>query len=93
MDALLTEDTPQADRNASETRKESKIIGGLVASQSVVTLAVTVCADNRVVVVDGAINEVKDVPAEHRRQGHDAPILGKTANAESVCGQRREDAE
>lgn len=93
MDALFTEDTPQADSNASETRKESQIIGGPVASQSVVTLAVTVGADNRVVVVDSAINEVKDISTEDWGQGHDTPVLGKTANAEGVSGQRGEDAE
>lgn len=93
MNALLAENTPQTDTNASKAGEEGQIIGGLVASQSVGALAVTVSADNRVSVVDSAIQKVENISAENWGQGHDTPVLGKTANAEGVGGQRGEDAE
>lgn len=93
VDLLLTEDAPEADADTSEAGEEGQVVGGAVASQSVGALTVAIFADHGVAVVDSAVEEVEDVSAENRGQGHHTPVLGKTADAESLCNQRWEDAE
>lgn len=90
VDAILAEDAPQADADTGEAGEEGQIVGGAVAGQSVGALAVTILADNRVVVVYGSVEEVEDVSTENRGQCHHTPVLGKTSNAEGLRGQRRE---
>ena len=93
VDLLLSEDAPEADADTSDAGEEGQIIGGAVAIQSVGALTVAIFADHGVAVVDGTVEEVEYVSAENRGQGHHTPVLGKTADAESLCNQRREDAE
>lgn len=93
VDAFLTVNTPQADANTGKAGEKGEVIGGLVAGQSVGTLAVAVLADDRVVVVDSAIDKVEDISTEHWGQSHDTPVLGQTPDTEGVCCQRGEDTE
>lgn len=93
VNAFLAVNTPQADANTGKTGEKRKIIGRTVAGQSVGALAVAVFADDRVAVVDGAIDKVEDISTKHWGQSHDAPVLGKTPDTECVCGQRGEDTE
>lgn len=93
MNALLLPDTPQADEQAREARKKSHVVRGLVALQAVGAVALAFGRDDRVVVVDGAVEQVEDVAADDGRQGHDPPVLRQACDAERVRDQRGEHAE
>jgi len=93
MDLLLTENAPEANTDTSEAGEKGQIVGGAVAGQSVGALTVAIFTNHGMAVVDGAVDKIEDIPAENRGQGHHTPVLGKTADAKRVCGQRREDTE
>lgn len=84
IDPPLADDAPQADTDTSEAGEEGQIIRGAVAGQPVGALAVAIFADHRVTVVDGAVEEVEDISTENWSEGHHTPVLGETANAESL---------
>lgn len=93
MDASLVQDTPQTDDHTGHTGQERRVVRRLVTSQTIRAIAVSVGLDNRVAVVDAAVEQVEDVATEYGRKCHDTPILGEAADAEGVGDQRREDAE
>lgn len=93
VDASLVEDTPQTDDHTGHTGQERRVVRRLVASQTIWAVAVSVGLDNRVAVVDTAVEQIEDVATEHGRKRHDTPVLGEATDAESVGDQRREDAE
>lgn len=93
VNALLADDTPQANSNTSKTGEKGEVIGRPVTSQAVRTLAVTVLTNNGVAVVDSTVQKVEDVATEDWGQSHDAPVLGEAINAKGVCGQGWEDPE
>lgn len=93
MNALLADDTPQANGNTGETGEESEVIGRTVASQTVRAFAVAVFSPDRVSVVNSTIYKVEDVAAKHRGQSHEAPVLRKAANTKGMRGQGWENTE
>lgn len=89
----LVEDAPQTDDHTGHTGQERRVVRRLVASQTIWAVTVSVGLDNRVAVVDAAVEQIEDVATEHRRKRHDPPVLGETTDAKGVGDQRREDAE
>lgn len=90
MNALLLPDTPQTDEQARQAREKSHIVRGAVAAQALGAVALALGRDDRVVVVDGAVEQVEDVAADDGREGHDPPVLRQACDAERVRDQRRE---
>lgn len=93
MDPPLRPDTPETDSHASYPGEEGHVERDLVALQSVAAVPLPARRHHRVVIVDGAVEEVEDVAADDGRKGHDAPVLRQAADAEGVRDQGREDAE
>lgn len=93
VEALLAHDTPETDDDSGKSREESSVVGGLVATQTVGTVPISVVTDHGVSVEDAAVEQVEDVTAENGGKGHDAPVLGEATNAERVCDERWEHAE
>lgn len=81
---LLTHDTPETNRDPCNAGEERRVVGSSVTAQSVGAVAFTIWADNRVLVVDAAVEEVEDVAAQDGCEGHGAPVLGDTADTEGV---------
>lgn len=87
MNLLLAHDTPQTHRDPGNTGEKRRVVGGLVTAQSIGAVPLAVWADNRMFVVDAAIKQIKDITAQNRGEDHDAPVLGKTTDAECVGNQ------
>lgn len=92
VDASLVKDAPQTDDHTGYAGQERRVVRSLVASQTIRTVAVSVGFDNRVAVVDAAVEQVEDVAAQHGRKRHYTPVLREAADAEGVGDQRWEDA-
>lgn len=93
MQLFLTQNPPKTDDNTSNTGEERRIVSRTIAAQSIGTITLTIRSHDGVLVVDGAVEQVEDITAENRREGHGAPVLREAADAERVGYERGEDAE
>ena len=84
MDLLLAHNTPETHCDSGNTGEKRRVVGGLVTAQSIGAVPFAVRADNRMLVVDAAIKQIKNITAQDRGKDHKAPVLRKTTNAECV---------
>ena len=68
---------PQTNRDAQHARQKRDVVGLPVAQQALLAAAVPVRLHDGVRVEDGAVEEVEDVAAHHRRHGQAAPVNRK----------------
>lgn len=85
MDSILVNDRPQTHEDACKAGKESHMICGSVAGQTLGAFPVSLGQDNGMRVVDSTVEEVENIAAEDGREGHDSPVLRKAADAKCVC--------
>lgn len=85
--------TPQNDQHARHAGEKRHHVRRPIAGQAVRALAVSVGPDDRVAIINGAVEEIEDVAAHHRRQGHGAPVLAQAGHAERVSHKAGVDAE
>ena len=84
MNLLLAHNTPETHCDSGNTGEERRVIGSLVTAQSIGAVPFAVWTDNRMLVEDAAIKQVKNITAQDRGKDHKAPVLGKATNAECV---------
>lgn len=85
MNPSLTHDAQETNHHPSHTREERCIVRGLVAGQTIRTVTDTSRVDDRMSVVNGAVEDVEDIAAENGGKSHHAEVLRETADAERVC--------
>lgn len=84
MHLLLTQNTPKTNHDSSHAGEERRVVRSSVAAQTIGAVALTVCADNGVFIIDAAVEHVEDVTAQDGGEGHRAPVLREAADAECV---------
>ncbi len=67
--------TPQAHHQPKNTGYDCYQVGTPVARQSLIADALTTRFHDAVVIVDHAVEEIEDIPADDRAQGHASPVL------------------
>jgi hypothetical protein len=91
-DTPLMPNTPQSNQGSSDSRTKRYPIDTLIASQALCALTLTIRQNYGVSIVNDAVEQIENIPTEHRRQAHKSPVLGDASNAERVSHKRWVDA-
>lgn len=84
---------PQRQHKADRAGSHGNHVRGAVTLQPLRARALTVRADDAMLIENDAIEQVEDVAREDRRHGHEAPVLRQAVNAKALSYDGREHAE
>lgn len=89
----LMPDTVQNDDHTRHTGEKRHQIRRPIALQAVRALAMPAPPHHRMSIVNGAVQQVKDIPAHDWCEGHGPPILAQACYTERICNEARVHAE
>lgn len=69
--------TIQGNSNSSQSAEECQRVGSTVTLQAFGAVSLTIFADDAVMVVDSAVEEVEDVSTENGGKSHYTPVLAQ----------------
>ncbi len=85
---MIISNTPQTNSHARHTRPKRHPIRTTVALQPIRTLSLAPGQNRAMPVINPAIDQVEDIPRDHRRERHATPVLAEASDAEGFGDER-----